>query len=640
MCRIFLRFVVFVAALSFTSDGFFNVGQGLADNQSATNTEGLVPCVGHKSTLHDQTRNVMPLRNPSVQDRAGRLAPPFVSGRADGLAGLRGYASKQETTQTWTFLFYDDADFSNAYDPFTDFVADAHSDDNVNVLILQDTNNGPGRIWYVDRDHNAVLEADWGEPDMGNYMTLRDFILFGKTHYPADRYLLALYDHGGGWNGACADVTNEGWLQMYDIKRAVSPAGNVDIICFTAPCLMGAVESVYELRDCVDIYIGSEDLSGFAFWHGIMGDICGVLNDSSHLSNENVAEMIIQFVAANQYWPFEYMTMSATKASAVGGVVQQVNAFTQYAIANMWDTFDNVWRARNTAWGFGYGGMFEVEEIDLYDFAAQYAALNTDPLLAQILQDLMYNLDAAVVAECHNSGHLRANGLSIYFPDKRDDYNWWYSMVSLDFLMDTDWRAFLDLYLDYEVPVLLQHYASSWKGDHAEITWILKDSNLEAELSFEVMRRAGANGYFERITGPEIERNGSEYKFRDYTVKNGETYSYRVEVLEGDEVVTSFNTELKTPAHALTLYQNHPNPFTQGTNIEFVLPEDGYVVLEVFDISGKRVRVLANRTMPAGRHMELWDGRSGSGEYVASGMYFYRVATGEGVITKKCVMLR
>ena len=74
--------------------------------------------------------------------------------------------------------------------------------------------------------------------------------------------------------------------------------------------------------------------------------------------------------------------------------------------------------------------------------------------------------------------------------------------------------------------------------------------------------------------------------------------------------------------------------------IEFVLSETGHVVLEVFDISGKRVRVLADGTMPAGRHVESWDGRSGSGEYVASGLYFYRMKTGEGIITKKCVMLR
>ncbi len=640
MYRIILTFVVFATALGFSSDGFFTVDQGVADDQSAKNTDGLIPCEKHKGKLHHEIENRVSLRKPPVGDPDRRSAPSFVSGRVEGSIESRERESRRETAQTWTVLFYDDADFSNAYDPYADFVADAHSDDNVNVLILQDTNYGPARIYYVHEFHNVSLEAYWGERDMGSYITLRDFIHYGKTHYPADRYLLALYDHGGGWAGACTDVTDGGWLLMDDIKQAISAVGNVDILCFTAPCLMGAIESVYELRDCVDIYIGSEDLSGFAFWHGIMGDICDVLNNSSQLSNEDIAEMIIQFVAANQYWPSEYMTMSAIKASAVGAVALQVDAFSQYAIANIWDIFNNVWQARNLVWEFGYGGSYEVEEIDLYDFAEQYASLDSDPGVAQILQDLMDNLDTAVIAECHNSGQLRANGLTIYFPDNSNDYNEYYPTVSLDFLEDTDWNGFLELYLEYDVPVLLQHYASSWKGNHVEITWTLKDSNPEAELSFTVMRRAGTSGHFERITDPEIECNGSEYKLRDYSVKNGETYTYRVEVLEDNVAVTSFDTELKTPAYALALFQNHPNPFNQVTEIEFVLPEDGHVVLEVFDISGKRVRVLADRTMPAGRYSESWDGRSGSGEYVASGLYFYRMKTGEGIITKKCVMLR
>ena len=129
--------------------------------------------------------------------------------------------------QTWTILFYDDADFHNAYDPFVDFVNDAHSDVNVNVLVLQDTNTMSGFLWYVYESHATLRIGRWGEVDMGDYATLRDFIAYGKANYPADRYLLALYDHGGGWAGACTDVTNGGWLLMDDIRRALDETGGV-----------------------------------------------------------------------------------------------------------------------------------------------------------------------------------------------------------------------------------------------------------------------------------------------------------------------------------------------------------------------------------------------------------------------------
>jgi len=48
---------------------------------------------------------------------------------------------------------------------------------------------------------------------------------------------------------------------------------------------MGALESAYEMRNCVDIYIGSEDLSGYMYWNSIMGDICDLLDDSAALTD-------------------------------------------------------------------------------------------------------------------------------------------------------------------------------------------------------------------------------------------------------------------------------------------------------------------------------------------------------------------
>jgi hypothetical protein len=55
---------------------------------------------------------------------------------------------------------------------------------------------------------------------------------------------------------------------MHDMQEALSKNGGVDFVLFTAPCLMGAIESVYELRNCAKVYIGSENLSGYCWWLG------------------------------------------------------------------------------------------------------------------------------------------------------------------------------------------------------------------------------------------------------------------------------------------------------------------------------------------------------------------------------------
>ena len=89
----------------------------------------------------------------------------------------------------WTWMFYSDSDFVG-YVPLDEFAEEAYSRENLDVIILQDfflpMFHSP--IYYIDENHNLVLQDNWGEVNMGNYKTLRDFILYCKTNFPADRY--------------------------------------------------------------------------------------------------------------------------------------------------------------------------------------------------------------------------------------------------------------------------------------------------------------------------------------------------------------------------------------------------------------------------------------------------------------------
>ncbi len=88
------------------------------------------------------------------------------------------------------------------------------------------------------------------------------------------------------------------------------------------------------------------------------------------------------------------------------------------------------------------------------------------------------------------------------------------------------------------------------------------------------------------------------------------------------------------------LYQNHPNPFNPSTQIEFWLPRSGKVSLEVFNIEGRRVRRLAGGFYPAGAHTFSWDGKDENGSLVASGIYFYKVVSGEYQSVRKMILLK
>ena len=90
----------------------------------------------------------------------------------------------------------------------------------------------------------------------------------------------------------------------------------------------------------------------------------------------------------------------------------------------------------------------------------------------------------------------------------------------------------------------------------------------------------------------------------------------------------------------LTLDANFPNPFNPMTNIRFALPNAQLVDLAVYDLQGRRVATLVSETMSAGAHVVTWTGRDELGRAVSSGTYFYRLTTGEEILTGKMLLMK
>jgi hypothetical protein len=88
------------------------------------------------------------------------------------------------------------------------------------------------------------------------------------------------------------------------------------------------------------------------------------------------------------------------------------------------------------------------------------------------------------------------------------------------------------------------------------------------------------------------------------------------------------------------LSQNYPNPFNPSTNIEFSLPEEASVILEIYDSMGRRVSTLVNEVYPAGYHSIVWNGRKSDGATVSTGMYFCRIIAEDYSSTKKMTFLK
>jgi len=83
------------------------------------------------------------------------------------------------------------------------------------------------------------------------------------------------------------------------------------------------------------------------------------------------------------------------------------------------------------------------------------------------------------------------------------------------------------------------------------------------------------------------------------------------------------------------LSQNHPNPFNPTTEITFNLPQGARVAVEIYNVTGQKIATLAEGMYTAGMHTVTWD----ASEY-SSGVYFYRLTTGEYVETRKMILLK
>ncbi len=109
-------------------------------------------------------------------------------------------------------------------------------------------------------------------------------------------------------------------------------------------------------------------------------------------------------------------------------------------------------------------------------------------------------------------------------------------------------------------------------------------------------------------------------------------------------VIQGTATSIETssgPVSAFDLAQNYPNPFNPETTIKYSLPAVSDVSITVYNIRGQLVRTLVSgKSQLAGTYEVVWDGKSSSGQSVASGTYFYRLKTKDYTATKRMLLIK
>ena len=131
---------------------------------------------------------------------------------------------------------------------------------------------------------------------------------------------------------------------------------------------------------------------------------------------------------------------------------------------------------------------------------------------------------------------------------------------------------------------------------------------------------------------------------------SGEYYAINYNFIDGPSVrrlgdnstVTSVESKNhRANVNGFGLVSNFPNPFNPSTTIEFTLPQQGLVKIEIYNILGSKIATLFNnQELSAGLKRVRWDGKDDNGRQVVSGAYIYRITSGNYNVSKKMMLLK
>lgn len=227
-------------------------------------------------------------------------------------------------------------------------------------------------------------------------------------------------------------------------------------------------------------------------------------------------------------------------------------------------------------------------------------------------------------------------------------------MVDLSAALDPD-------FVGNEVPV--SRYIADWAGafeEFAEVPDVFATfaKNTEDNVVEIAVPREGLNmGTDVRpwlyVVGDE---NWDNEEYVPNTIvegwggADGEYYAINYNFISGPSVhrlgdkatVTSVDEKYnKQVVDGFGLVSNYPNPFNPSTTIEFNMPEQSRVKVEVFDILGNKVSTLIdNQEFSAGQKRVVWNGKNDNGSQMVSGVYIYRITSGKFNISKKMMLLK
>ncbi len=295
--------------------------------------------------------------------------------------------------------------------------------DNVNLLVYTGgaktwknsvISNSVNQIYKVESGGLRCLVKDDGRDSLVKPSTLTRFIKYCKDNYPADRYQLIMWDHGGGSLTAFGyDEKNPGAgsMTLKGINDALSSAGvRFDFVGFDA-CLMATLETGLMLGQHADYMIASEETEPGVGWY--YTDWLTKLSADTDMPTVELGKLIVDDYVAfcNRNCSGQKTTLSVVDLAELAATVpEDLTAFaTSTTELIKGDDYKAVSDARSGAREFSPSS--KIDQVDLVHLAYNIGTAEAKELASSLLGAVKYNKTASVMTNAY--------GLSVYFPYQR-----------------------------------------------------------------------------------------------------------------------------------------------------------------------------------------------------------------------------
>ncbi len=271
--------------------------------------------------------------------------------------------------------------------------------------------NNTNQRYKFTENGMVLLQDNLGAKPMTDPNTLTEFIKYCKNNFPANRYALIFWDHGGG------SISGYGYDQKFPkssmtldkIDIALKNSGCLfDFIGFDT-CLMATLENALMLSNYSDYMIASEETEPGIGWYytNWITKLSANTSMSTVLIGKTIIDDFVEQCAAAA--PRDKTTLSIIDLAELSGTLPE--AFKTFATSTSnlidGDNYKIVSNARSTAREFGQSA--KIDQIDLIHFAQNIGTNEADEMVNILKQSVKYN----------RASFSDANGISIYFPFDR-----------------------------------------------------------------------------------------------------------------------------------------------------------------------------------------------------------------------------